>query len=488
MKRCAGILMPVFSLPSDYGIGSFGKESYDFIDFLKNSGQTVWQVLPLGQTSFGDSPYQTTADVSFNPYFCDIQDLFLKGLITERELSAAKVKGKKIDYGKLYLSRYKLLKKAFKRFSFSDEFLAFVNSKKYDDYALFMALKSIYGDLSHFPTELKSREKTALAAFKEKYMDEYLFNVFMQYVLEKQYFKLKEYASVNGVKIMGDLPLYVSSDSADVWANPDCFMLDKDLNPTAVAGVPPDYFSQDGQLWGNPLYNYENMKKDGYKWWKARLKNALNRYDLVRIDHFRGLDRFWAIPIGESAKNGSWAQADGREILKNFNNRLIAEDLGVIDDGVKDLLATTGFAGMKVLLFAFGGDKDNPYLPENIGKNSVCYVGTHDNDTAYGYAKSLDEKAFKEFKSRINRVMPMGTEKVKARKGVAKALVELAYSTAADTVIISFADVIGADNRYRINTPSTVGNWTVRFNTSDFTEETSERLYNLAKKYKRLLR
>ena len=487
MKRRSGILMPVFSLPSEYGIGSFGKESYEFIDFLAASGQAVWQVLPLGQTSFGDSPYQTTADISLNPYFCDLNDLYEKNLLTLAELNSAKSKAKKIDYGKLYRTRYKLLKKAFSRYDFSDDFLATLNSEKFDDYALFMTIKSIYGDLSSFPKELKMHNKSALAAFKEEYAEEYIFNVFVQYILNEQYEKLKKYAAEKNVKIMGDMPLYLAYDSADVWANPSDFLLDENLNPKAVAGVPPDYFSEDGQLWGNPLYDYQNMKKDNFRFWRKRIRSNLKRYDLVRIDHFRGLDRYWLI-YGDTAKEGKWVKGYGKEILKPFKNRLIAEDLGVIDDGVKKLLHSTGYPGMKVLLFAFDGNPANPYLPENIERNSVCYVGTHDNDTAYGYAKSLDSQSFKEFKARVNEVLPSGVNKIKTKKDVAPALIELAYSTDSDLVILNFADVLNFDNRYRINTPSTVGNWTTRFTTSDFADEIREKLYALTKKHKRLLR
>ena len=485
MARQAGILMPIFSLPNDYGIGSFGKESYRFVDFLKSAGQSVWQVLPLGQTSVGDSPYQTTADVSFNPYFIDLEDLYNSGLLTKRELNSAKTKNKKIDYGNLYSTRFSILKKAFSRFTYSDGFLSFKRSGKYEDYALFMALKNLYGNLSDFPTEYKTRNKKALYAFKKSNQTEIDFYLFIQFVAEKQYFKLKEYANENGVNIMGDLPLYVAVDSADVWTNPEVFKLDEDLNPTSVAGVPPDYFSADGQLWGNPLYDYEAMEKDGFKWWKKRMRNALKKYDYIRIDHFRGLDRFWSIPLGKSAKEGKWEKASGREILKTFKNRLIAEDLGVLDDGVLDLLRFTGYPGMRVLLFAFDGNPENIYLPKNVERNSVCYVGTHDNDTAFGYAKKLNPKEFSVFKQRVNEVLPKGVEKIKKKAEVSTALIETAYSVKSEITIISYQDILGYDNNYRINEPSTVGNWVVRFTKKDFTEETSERLKFLTEKYKR---
>ena len=482
----SGILMPVFSLPGDYGIGTFGRESYDFVNFLQESGQKVWQMLPLSQTVFGDSPYQTTADCSFNPYFCDLDDLFEQGLLTQKELDSAKEKVKSIDYGKLYVKRTALLKKAFNRFDCSDEFLDFVNSKKYYDYSAFMTAKKVYRELKNFPDWLKNGNKRLIDEFLLDNAEDFLFYNFTQYVLEKQFFKLKKYANDKGVKLLGDLPLYVALDSADVWKNKNLFLLDEDFKPKKVAGVPPDYFSIDGQLWGNPIYDYDEMKKDGFKWWKNRLKRSLARYDLLRIDHFRGLDRFWSIPFGESAKAGEWTKAYGEEILSSVNRKnLIAEDLGIIDDGVINLLKTTGLPGMKVLLFAFDGNPSNPYLPKNIKPNSVAYVGTHDNDTAYGYAKSLSKDEFKLFAKSINEVLPDGVTKVKTKKDAPSALVETALSTDANLVILSFADLLGLDNTYRINTPSTVGNWTVRYKKEHFTSELAKRLKTLTEKYGR---
>lgn len=478
--------MPVFSLPGDYGIGTFGRESYDFVNFLQESGQKVWQMLPLSQTVFGDSPYQTTADCSFNPYFCDLDDLFEQGLLTQKELNSAKEKVKSIDYGKLYVKRTALLKKAFNRFDCSDEFLDFVNSKKYYDYSAFMTAKKVYRELKNFPDWLKIGNKRLIDEFLLDNAEDFLFYNFTQYVLEKQFFKLKKYANDKGVKLLGDLPLYVALDSADVWKNKKLFLLDEDFKPKKVAGVPPDYFSIDGQLWGNPIYDYDEMKKDGFKWWKNRLKRSLARYDLLRIDHFRGLDRFWSIPFGESAKAGEWTKAYGEEILSSVNRKnLIAEDLGIIDDGVINLLKATGLPGMKVLLFAFDGNPSNPYLPQNIKPNSVAYVGTHDNDTAYGYAKSLSKDEFKLFAKSINEVLPDGVTKVKTKKDAPSALVEIALSTDANLVILSFADLLGLDNTYRINTPSTVGNWTVRYKKEHFTSELAKRLKTLMEKYGR---
>lgn len=486
MKRQSGILMPVFALPGKYGIGTFGKEAYDFVDFLQSSGQKIWQMLPLNQTVFGDSPYQTTADCSWSPYFCDLEELFSLGLLTKNELESASEKVKRVDYGKLYFKRTALLKKAFSRFEMSDEFLAFVNSKKYHDYALFMTAKGVFGSLKDFPNWLKTHNNRLIDRFLQENADDYLFFNFTQFILEKQFFRLKKYANDRGIKILGDLPLYVALDSADVWKNRQAFLLDEGYNPSKVAGVPPDYFSQEGQLWGNPIYNYDYMKANGFKWWKNRLKRALEKYDLLRIDHFRGLDRFWAIPYGESARCGEWQKAYGEEILSLVDKkRLIAEDLGVIDDGVINLLNNTGLPGMKVLLFAFDGNPNNPYLPKNVIENCVAYVGTHDNDTAYGFAKNLDSEQFKSFAKNLNAVLPSGVQKVKSKKQVAPALIETLLSSKANVTIISFADLVGLDNEYRINTPSTVGNWTVRYKQEHFSEELANKLNALTKKYKR---
>ena len=486
MKKSSGILMPVFALPGKYGIGTFGKEAYDFVDFLAKSNQKVWQMLPLSQTVYGDSPYQTTADASFNPYFCDLDELFSLGLLTKTELKSATCKINKIDYGKLYNERTALLKKAFSRFDFSDEFLSFVNSKKYYDYAVFMTAKDCFGSLSDFPIWLKQLNKRLIGEFIDQNSQSFLFYNFTQFILEKQFFRLKKYANEKGVKLFGDLPLYVALDSADVWKNKELFLLGDDYKPSKVAGVPPDYFSEDGQLWGNPIYNYDEMKKDGFRWWKNRLKRSLERYDLLRIDHFRGLDRFWAIPFGESAKSGEWTKAYGEEILLSVNKkRLIAEDLGVIDDGVINLLKATNLPGMKVLLFAFDGNPNNPYLPKNIPPLSVAYVGTHDNDTVRGFVNNLSDEQFSQFKNSVNAVLPSGAKKVKGRKCVAPALIETALSTQANLVILSFADLLNLDNEYRINTPSTVGNWTVRYKAEHFTTELCENLKTLTKKYKR---
>lgn len=481
MKKECGILMPVFSLPGEYGIGTFGKESYEFIDFLVKSGHGVWQTLPVCQTVYGDSPYQTTSDKSFNPYFCDLDELFKDGLITEKELKGQKRKIGKIDYAWLYNSRYRLFRQAYSRFVATDEFLEFVNGGEYRSYALFMAIKGVYGERSKFPEDLLRRKKSAMEKFADQYADEVLFWQFLQFVLKRQYEKLRGYARDKGVKILGDLPLYVADDSADVWENPSQFLLDEDLNPERVAGVPPDYFSAEGQLWGNPVYDYAKMRENGYRWWKRRIRFALNRFDLVRIDHFRGLDRFWSIPKGKSAVCGEWKDADGYRILKNApKNRLIAEDLGVIDDGVRTLLARTRLAGMKVMLFAFDGNPYNPYLPENITENSVSYIGTHDNDTAVGYVAALSHEKRLALRREVAKRAGVKASDLTSVKKIVETMISVLYGVKSRLVVLSFADVCLSGNAYRINTPSTVGNWRVRFKKESFTDELAAKLKKLA--------
>lgn len=481
MKKQCGILMPVFALPGDYGTGTFGKESYDFIDFLVKSKHYIWQVLPLGQTSFGDSPYQTVSDKSLNPYYCDLEDLYKQNLITVTELENEKRKVTKVNYAALYNRRYALLKKAYSRFTPTDEFLSFVNKKEFYDYAVFMTLKSVYGSRENFPEKLKFRKKSAVDEFVAERYDEVLFYEFIQFILKKQYEKLRAYAKEKGVKILGDLPLYVAGDGEEVWRDPSVFLLNENLNPEKVAGVPPDYFSADGQLWGNPVYNYAAMKRNGYRWWKSRLRFALSRYDYLRIDHFRGLDRYWAIPNGEKAVNGEWEKADGFEILCKFpKNRLIAEDLGVIDDGVINLMKRLDLRGMKVLLFAFNGDKNNPYLPENVDEKSVSYIGTHDNDTAVGYINKLGKDEKKRFIKAVAGYAGVTPSSLDSAKKIADALLKILYSLKSEIVISSFADVNALGNKYRINEPSTMGNWTVRFPKKYFTEETAAKLALLA--------
>ncbi len=480
--------MPVFSLPGKYGIGTFGKESRDFIDYLFRAKQNVWQMLPLGRTTFGDSPYQPMADGSLNPYFTDLDDLYEKGLLTKGELRSAVCEVGEIDYGKLYRERYPLLGKAYSRFVKTEEFYRFSKKNAVKKYSAFAALKDVFSrSFDQFPKEYKYYNDRLIARVIREYGDEFYFHVFTQYILYGQFSRLKEYANGKGISLIGDLPLYAAYDGADVWSSPENFRLDEDLKPTEVAGVPPDYFSEDGQLWGNPIYNYAEMEKSGYRWWKNRLKTSLAFYDIVRIDHFRGLDRYWAIPYGSPAKEGGWKPCPGREILRGFSpDNLIAEDLGTIDDGVRSLINDMKLRGMKVLLFALDGNPQNPYLPENVPCRSVCYTGTHDNDTVAGLREKLPEEERERFDRAAKEAFrKVGVKYTKSKRGASRAFVEAAFACKAEIAIVPFADVKGLGNEYRINTPSTVGNWRVRFPKRMFDEKSAEFLAALADKYDR---
>jgi len=492
MKKSAGILMPVSELPSKYGIGSFGKWAYAFVDFLKKSNQTYWQVLPLVQTGYGDSPYQTVCDISGNPYFIDLEILRSKKLLTYREVESAIDKGEKIDYGKLYVERYPLLRKAYSRFDKTDRnFQAFVKEGKYNDYALFMTLsKKFNKPWVEWPEEYKRRNQAALAAFARENEEEVLFWQFLQYEFCLQYFALKKYANDKGIFIIGDLPLYVAHDSVDVWTDPDNFMLDEGYRPRLVAGVPPDYFSADGQLWGNPCYNYDYQRMTGYAFWKKRMAHVSEFYDVIRVDHFRGLDRFWTINSYEqTARNGWWSHAPGREVFAAVNAgvKIIAEDLGVVDDGVISLIRDLGFPGMKVLSFAFNGDENNAYLPWNIDENSVVYTGTHDNDTLVGYFKSLSKEQLAHEKSLIKKSLDY-LHIYKSTSGIyalCEAVVDIAYACRSRIAIIPLHDMLLLGTEYRINTPGTTGWWTARIKESVLTDTLAAMIKRKTKRYGR---
>ena len=492
MKKSAGILLPVSELPSKYGIGSFGKWAYKFVDFLKNANQKYWQVLPLVQTGYGDSPYQTVCDISGNPYFIDLEILRDKKLLTYREVEAAIDKNDKIDYGKLYFERYPLLRKAFARFDTSDRgFKAFVKNGEYYDYALFMTLANKFNcQWVDWPEEYKRRNPEALAAFAEENKDEMLFWQFLQYEFRQQYFALKKYANDKGIMIIGDLPLYVAYDSVEVWTDPNNFMLDDGYRPRLVAGVPPDYFSADGQLWGNPCYNYDYQRYTGYAFWKKRMAHVSEFYDVVRIDHFRGLDKFWTINCWEqTAKNGWWTYAPGREIFAatGVNIPVVAEDLGVLDDGVYSLINDLGFPGMKVLSFAFNGHEYNPYLPWNITEKSVTYTGTHDNDTLVGYYKSLNKEQLAHEKGLIKKSLDYLKiyRSISGIYALCDAVIDIAYACASELTIVPLHDLLMLGTEYRINTPGTTGWWTVRIKESVLTDTLAASIKRKTKRYGR---
>ena len=474
LTRGAGILCHISSLPGKYGIGSLGKEAYEFVDFLERSKVKYWQILPLVQTGYGDSPYQSVCCNSGNPYFIDLPTLCGRGLLTEEELREAEMPEGDIDYGELYRRRYATLRLAYARFNINDRaFKKFVESGAFDDYALFMSLKSIYGGTYRdWPHAYKFKEELAISELRQNvYKNEYCFWQFLQFEFANEWRALKSYANKKGIQLVGDIPLYVADDSSDVWAHPELFLLDEDLNPTEVAGVPPDYFSAKGQLWGNPLYDWAANERENFAWWTGRIKHACTLYDIVRIDHFRGFDRFYAIPeSAPTAETGEWREGPGTKLFEAASRELgdvkiIAEDLGVMDDGVIALRDKTGFPGMKIMMFAFDGNKDNDYLPQNICENSVTYTGTHDNDTALGFIMEMSEERFVSFRKMLRAALKYEgiSYPVVSRQDAAKALVKCALGTKSVLCVVPVQDILGLDNSARMNTPSTSsGNWKFR--------------------------
>ena len=490
--RAAGVLCHISSLPGKYGIGSFGKEAYRFARMLANCGVKYWQILPLVQTGYGDSPYSSVSCNSGNPYFIDLEKLAEEGLLTAEELRAAR-RGGDIDYGALYNERYLTLRKAFSRFNFDGpDFCAFVKSGSAEEYALFMTGKKVYGEnFLSWERPLKFHEEEAVEKLRTDFHEEYLFWNFLQYEFRLQWSALKAYCNGLGIKIIGDIPLYVAADSADVWAHPELFKLDKDLRSVKVAGVPPDYFSETGQLWGNPIYDWKAHEKEGFAWWGARFKNAFALYDVVRIDHFRGIDRYYEIPaFAETAVDGVWQAGPKEKLFKALpkDAEVIAEDLGVMDEGVRTLRGKLGFPGMKVLLFAFDGNEENEFLPKHIEENSVCYTGTHDNDTVAGYVKSLSAEEYFLLRSRVAAALaeegvfaPLGRKE----KGFSEALTRMALASRARLAVVPIQDILGLDNAARMNLPGTQsGNWRFRLKRMPCACA-MRKLKKMIKKYKR---
>ncbi len=492
MKQ-AGILCHISSLPGEYGIGTMGKEAYAFVDALHDAGVTLWQVLPLVQTGYGDSPYASVSCDSGNPYFIDLPTLKEEGLLTDRELKRAKIKGGKVDYGKLYCNRYPILRTAYSRFDVnSPAFRAFVFEGSAEEYALFMTAKTVHNQTCFLEWEedLRFHRNDAVERLKREHCAEYLFWQFVQFEFSKQWNALKAYANEREVQIIGDIPLYVAYDSADVWSQPNLFCLDENLTPTTVAGVPPDYFSETGQLWGNPIYRWEYHAQSGYAWWIHRINRALKTYDYVRIDHFRGFDRYYEIPSdATTAIDGEWKQGPGMKLFSQLSDRarkrIIAEDLGTIDEGVRTLLSESKFPGMKVLLFAFDGNEDNDYLPENLTENSICYTGTHDNDTAMGYLSSLTEEERATLYKRMERsrkLVGLSPRIRKSKRGMCDAFLDFALNGACKIAIIPIQDLLYLGNESRMNTPGVDGgNWQFRLNAlpTEKLQSFGEKLRNL---------
>ena len=491
--RRNGMLLPIASLPSPYGIGGFSKEAYEFIDLLEETGQKLWQILPLGPTSYGDSPYQSFSTFAGNPYFIDLDTLAEKGWLTKEACEASDYGDNEsyIDYGRIYNSRFVLLKQAFLNSDIlSDEkFTEFCKANQHwlPDYALYMALKNQNDGKSwiEWEEEIRLRKPEAVEYYKKELEEECNFYEFLQYEFHEQWTKVKEYAHEKGIQIVGDVPIYVAFDSADTWANPELFQLDEKNLPLGVAGCPPDAFSATGQLWGNPLYNWAYHKKTGYDWWLKRIAYCFDLYDIVRIDHFRGFDEYYSIPYGdETAVNGHWEKGPGMDLFNTVKEKLgeldiIAEDLGFLTESVFQLLKDSGYPGMKVLQFAFAPSEDSDYLTYKYQRNCVVYTGTHDNDTTAGWFEKLSD-GDKEVALRY--MNSFYTPKEEQHWD----LIALAMRSTADTCIIPVQDFLGLGSEARINMPSTLGdNWKWRMTKGAFSEELKEKIRRMTKLYGR---
>ncbi len=492
MKRSSGILMPIFSLPSPYGIGTLGKEAYAFIDFLKSAGQTWWQLLPLGPTSYGDSPYQSPSSFAGNPYFIDPDMLAEDGLLTEAELKEYSF-GKdpqRVDYCLLYKNRYRMLKAAATRGmgKYGKEIAEFRKDQAewLEDYALFMAAKKHFDMVCwlEWPDEkLIKREPETLAFYREKLKEEIDFQVFMQFMFFRQWAALKDYAKAAGIKLFGDIPLYVALDSADVWAAPHFFKLDERNYPVQVSGVPPDYFTADGQLWGNPLYDYDAMERDGFGWWIRRIAGAGRLYDAIRIDHFRGLASYWSVPYGETtAKNGHWEKGPGMKLIRVLKGwfpelQFIAEDLGYPAPDVAQLLTDSGFPGMKVLEFAFDSRDESSYLPHTYTRNCICYTGTHDNDTLLGWKTHALKEDLQKAKAYLG---------LNNAEGFAWGIIRGGMSSVADLFIAQMQDYLGLGTKARVNIPGkAAGNWQWRMLPGAYDDELAEKIRTMTELFGR---
>ncbi|MDR0947190.1 MAG: 4-alpha-glucanotransferase [Ruminococcus sp.] len=497
--RASGILMHITSLYDEFGCGTLGKPAFDFVDFLAKSKTGYWQMLPIGPTGYGDSPYQSYSAFAGNVNLIDLHDLIKKGLIEPDEPLLQTLKGNFNNYEEYGKIKTNVLRKAYDKYKKSDNqtdifgvsllhFFAY-NRDWLEDYALFMTLKA-ETDGTPWPAwdkKYRLRDETALLDFTRENIDTIHYYYFEQMVFALQFDTLKQYAGQNGVKLIGDMPIYVSADSADIWGAPENFRLDAGLRPTYVAGCPPDDFAPTGQLWGNPLYNWELMKQNGYKWWIRRMEYSARFFDVLRIDHFRGFESFYAIPAADTtAENGTWEKGPGAEMFKFISAQmkkqskpcpeLIAENLGFLTPEVHEMLDELGYPGMNVMEFAFGGD-DSGYLPHNFIKNSVSYIGTHDNDTALGWFLSSDTATQK-------RVKRYTHAKGKSPKKAVKALIRTLFMSASDLVVVAAQDYLKLGSSARMNTPSTVGtNWHWQAEADVFTDKLSRRIAKLNTTY-----
>ena len=492
MRRGSGVLFPVFSLPSKYGIGTIGGEAKKFIDFLAKTEQNYWQILPVGPTSYGDSPYQSFSTFAGNPYLIDLELLIDDGILTKDECESVNWGNDpgRIDYARIYNNRFVVLRKAFERgyerdknevSKFTDE-----NSTWIEDYSLFMALKNHFGMKSWIEwddEDIRLRRPGSVEKYSELLEDDIAFYKYLQYLFFRQWNELKKYAKSNKIKIIGDMPIYVAMDSADVWSSPGLFKLDENNMPVEVAGVPPDYFTADGQLWGNPLYRWDKMKEDGYGWWIRRLDGAVKLYDIIRIDHFRGFESYWSVPYGEkTAKNGRWIKGPGMDFVGTMtgwfkDTHFIAEDLGYLTPEVRKLLSDSGLPGMKVLEFAFDSREPSNYLPHTYLPHCICYAGTHDNATLADWLNTADRSDI------ALAVRYLGLNK---KEGYIRGVIRGGMSSVAELFIAQMQDWLELGPEARINTPGTAtGNWQWRIKSNSITKELIERMIYTTRIYGR---
>ena len=489
--RSSGILLHVSSLPSPYGIGTLGKAAYEFADFLHDAGQHYWQILPIGPTSYGDSPYQSFSTCAGNPYFIDLELLRDDGLILQEEMDSIdwSAHEERVDYGFQFSVRFDLLYRAFERGRdrYAREVEDFRAENPWvEEYALYMAVKRSRGMVSweQWPEEIRLRRPGAVATYATVLAEDMNFFIFLQFLFFRQWDALRSYVHGKGIEIIGDLPIYVPYDSCDVWADPSLFQLDEQGMPTGVAGCPPDYFAKDGQLWGNPLYDWQKMSADGYQWWKKRIRAASRLFDVIRIDHFRGLESYWSVPYGEeTARNGKWVKGPDHDFIRALKEsfpdlRLIAEDLGFLTPEVIRLQKDSGFPGMKVLEFAFDPREPSNYLPHRYERNCICYSGTHDNETLVQWQEGQNTETL---------AYTMEYLGVSDEKDLTWGILRAGMASVADTFIAQMQDYLGLGAQSRMNEPGTVSqkNWSWRLKKTDLTPELAQKIQRLASMYER---
>lgn len=495
MQRSAGLLMPITSLPSPYGVGTMGQEARNFVDFLQQAKQTYWQILPVCPTGYGDSPYQSYSTFAGNPYWIDLDDLSQDGLLTKEDYQNIQwfVSETRVDYGLLYQHRINVLRIACDRLRNHELFANFSNfvteeSGWLNDYALFMTFKQKFNGQAwqNWEEYFRNYKQEKIANWLEEYACDVYYWQAIQFLFFRQWQNLRQYASEHGIQFIGDLPIYVASDSVDVWSNPSQFLLDANLNPTEVAGCPPDGFSPDGQLWGNPLYNWQLMKEDGYAWWMKRLAHQFKIYQVLRLDHFRGFDAFYAVPFGDTtARNGHWCEGPGLDFFKcikaNFpNNQMIAENLGFTTDSVNKLLSDSSLPGMYVLEFAFFNRNENAdFLPHNYIPNSCVYIGTHDNNSIQGWTNDVGQDVVQYAKEYLN---------INEQEGLNWGMMRAAWASVSNLAIIQVQDLLGLGSESRINLPATMGNnWVWRMQRGALSYDLAQRVAYFMDLYKRKL-